>query len=194
MQHFGGMFTEARGWTPILDGGRGEAQRAGEQCHHAQRRIGHPECHLPMPHLRIVERFGEGTYYFSTFGGNPVAARAALAVFDVIDDLDLITHAGAVGVELTRLLEELRGRQPLIRDIRAHGMLVGVELGTTERRSSAEVAVLAANGLRRRGVLVGRTGPRFDVLKIRPPLVFGSEDAATLAEALDATLTELERG
>ncbi|MFN8163196.1 MAG: aminotransferase class III-fold pyridoxal phosphate-dependent enzyme, partial [Solirubrobacterales bacterium] len=104
----------------------------------------------------IVERFGEGTYYFSTFGGNPVAARAALAVFDVIDDLDLITHAGAVGVELTRLLEELRGRQPLIRDIRAHGMLVGVELGTTERRSSAEVAVLAANGLRRRGVLVGR--------------------------------------
>jgi 4-aminobutyrate aminotransferase-like enzyme len=43
--------------------------------------------------------------------------------------------------------------------------------------------------MRERGVLVGRTGPLDNVLKIRPPLVFGEEHIATLVEALDAGLS-----
>jgi 4-aminobutyrate aminotransferase-like enzyme/Ser/Thr protein kinase RdoA (MazF antagonist) len=140
----------------------------------------------------IVERFGEGTYYFSTFGGNPVAARAALAVLDVIDDEELIARVGAVGAELTSELEGLRSRHRSIRAIRSHGTLVGVELGPIGSEDSARVAVRTMNGLRSRGVLLGRTGPRSDVLKIRPPLVFAREHAALLCEALDATLSELE--
>ena len=141
----------------------------------------------------ITARFGAGTYYFSTFGGNPVAARAATAVLEVIEYDGLVEQVGRVGSTLTWLLAELREQHPLIRAVRAHGTLVGVELGATGFAGSAEVATLTANGLRRRGVLVGRTGPRFDVLKIRPPLVFSEEHAAMLADALDATLTELGR-
>lgn len=140
----------------------------------------------------IVTRFGEGTYYFSTFGGNPVAARAALAVLDVIEDEGLIARVGQVGSKLTSLLEELRRRHRSIRAIRSHGTLVGVEMGPIGTADSATVAVRTMNGLRRRGVLIGRTGPRSDVLKIRPPLVFASEHAVLFTEALDATLTELE--
>ncbi|HEY2716275.1 MAG TPA: aminotransferase class III-fold pyridoxal phosphate-dependent enzyme [Solirubrobacterales bacterium] len=140
----------------------------------------------------IVSRFGEGTYYFSTFGGNPVAARAALAVLDVIEDEGLIAQVGRVGAELTQLLGELAGRHPSIREVRSHGTLVGVELGAIGDADSAAVAASTMNGLRRRGVLIGRTGPRSDVLKIRPPLVFASEHAVLFAETLDATLAELE--
>jgi 4-aminobutyrate aminotransferase-like enzyme/Ser/Thr protein kinase RdoA (MazF antagonist) len=140
----------------------------------------------------IVTRFGEGTYYFSTFGGNPVAARAALAVLDVIEDEGLVARVGLVGRKVTQLLEELRRRHRSIRAVRSHGTLVGVEMGPIGTADSAAVAVRTMNGLRRRGVLIGRTGPRSDVLKIRPPLVFTSEHALLFAEALDATLTELE--
>jgi 4-aminobutyrate aminotransferase-like enzyme len=146
-----------------------------------------------LTRAEIVARFAAGTYYFSTFGGNPVAARAALAVLDVIRDEGLVERVGRVGGELTGLLEELRARHPPIRAVRAHGTLVGVELGATEAADSAEVAELSVNEMRRRGVLVGRTGPRFDVLKVRPPLVFASEHAATLAGALDEALSALER-
>ena len=60
------------------------------------------------------------------------------------------------------------------------GLLIGVQLDGPER---TEVVM---NALRNAGVLVGRTGPRNDVLKIRPPLVFGTEEADVLIAALDA--------
>jgi 4-aminobutyrate aminotransferase-like enzyme len=46
--------------------------------------------------------------------------------------------------------------------------------------------------LRRLGVLVGRTGPRNDIVKIRPPLVFDREHAGILLDALDSALTRVE--
>ncbi|MBS1861808.1 MAG: aminotransferase class III-fold pyridoxal phosphate-dependent enzyme [Actinobacteria bacterium] len=142
----------------------------------------------------IVERFGRGTYYFSTFGGNPVAARAALAVLQTIEDEGLVDHVGRVGAKLTGLLGELRGRHPTIRDVRAHGTLVGVQLGATDSVGAATVASLVVEELRRRGVLVGRTGPDYDVLKIRPPLVFDESNAELLADRLDQTLAALPLG
>jgi 4-aminobutyrate aminotransferase-like enzyme len=46
------------------------------------------------------------------------------------------------------------------------------------------------DGLRQRGVLVGRTGPHSNVLKIRPPLVFADEHAVLMADTLAAVLAE----
>jgi 4-aminobutyrate aminotransferase-like enzyme len=114
---------------------------------------------------------------FSTFGGNPVAARAALAVLDVIEDERLVERAERVGA---RLLDRL-GELP-VADVRGSGLLVGVELESGER---AEQIV---DALRERGVLIGRTGRAENVLKIRPPLVFGDEHADLLVSALAAAL------
>jgi 4-aminobutyrate aminotransferase-like enzyme len=128
----------------------------------------------------IVERFPFAGSVFSTFGGNPVAAQAALAVLDVIEDERLIAHANRVGESLLAALRELSSQQ--IVAVRGRGLLVGVQL------TSPELAARVVDGLREVGILIGRTGPRDDVLKLRPPLVFDEGHAAMLVGALRRTL------
>jgi len=66
--------------------------------------------------------------------------------------------------------------------VRGLGLLIGVQLDDAAR------AKKVVNAMRQRGVLIGRTGPRDDVLKIRPPLVFDEGHADVLVEALEASL------
>jgi 4-aminobutyrate aminotransferase-like enzyme/Ser/Thr protein kinase RdoA (MazF antagonist) len=122
----------------------------------------------------IVDRFAAHTRVFSTFGGNPVAACAALAVLGVIDDERLIEHAAHVGARLRAGLDRL--------DVRGKGLLIGVEL------SDAAEADRVVNALRDDGILIGRTGRAGNVLKIRPPLVFQDEHADMLLSALERAL------
>ena len=124
----------------------------------------------------LVERFPFARRVFSTFGGNPVAAQAALAVLDVIEDERLVERAGRIGALLRERIAALGC------ETRGLGLLVGVQL------ESAERAGAVVNALRREGVLVGRTGPRDDVLKIRPPLVFGEEHVDLVVAALERAL------
>jgi 4-aminobutyrate aminotransferase-like enzyme/Ser/Thr protein kinase RdoA (MazF antagonist) len=121
----------------------------------------------------LFERLGTGV--FSTFGGNPVAAQAAIAVLDVIEDERLAERAEQVGGRLRQALAGLG-----IGEVRGSGLLVGVEVET------AEVADALVNQARERGVLIGRTGRRGTVLKIRPPLVFGDEHTELLVAAISA--------
>src|SRR5256884_770915 len=120
----------------------------------------------------ITERLAATTHVFSTFGGNPVAAQAALAVLDVIEDERLVEHAARVGSRLVRSLEELG------LEVRGRGLLVGVEL------ASADLAERVVNQLRDDGILIGRTGRDDTVLKIRPPLVFADEHADLVVSAV----------
>jgi 4-aminobutyrate aminotransferase-like enzyme len=131
----------------------------------------------------IMDRFASTSRLFSTFGGNPVAARAALAVLDVIEDERLIENTARVGSRLLRSLEALRQRHSSIADVRGSGLLIGVELGSDAAPTEAVV-----NRLRDGGILIGRTGRRGNVLKIRPPLVFADEHADALVDALDLAL------
>jgi 4-aminobutyrate aminotransferase-like enzyme/Ser/Thr protein kinase RdoA (MazF antagonist) len=128
----------------------------------------------------ILDRFAFAGTVFSTFGGNPVAAAAALAVLDVIEDERLVERAKSVGTRLLAALREL-GR-PEIVAVRGSGLMIGVEL------AEPELAGRAVERLRGAGILIGRTGRRDTVLKIRPPLVFGDEHADLLVAALDRAL------
>jgi 4-aminobutyrate aminotransferase-like enzyme/Ser/Thr protein kinase RdoA (MazF antagonist) len=128
----------------------------------------------------LVERFPFAGTVFSTFGGNPVAAQAALAVLDVIDDERLVERAKHVGDLLRARIRELG--HPAIRDVRGVGLLIGVELDSPQRARDV------VNRLRAAGVLIGRTGARDDVLKIRPPLVFDESHVELLLQALEASL------
>ena len=130
----------------------------------------------------LFDRLKAETEVFSTFGGNPVAARAALAVLDVIEDERLVEHVARVGEELVGSLRGLG-----IGDVRGRGLLVGVEL------ESPELAEDVVNRMRDAGVLINRTGPSGNVLKIRPPLVFTTEHVELVARALAAALDGSEK-
>jgi 4-aminobutyrate aminotransferase-like enzyme/Ser/Thr protein kinase RdoA (MazF antagonist) len=140
---------------------------------------GYPVAAVITKH-ELVERFSYAGTVFSTFGGNPVAAQAALAVLDVLEDERLVPRAKRVGDLLRERIRALG--HPAIRDVRGIGLLTGVELDSPER------AKAVVNGMRREGVLIGRTGPKDDVLKIRPPLVFDDSHVETLVAALERSL------
>ena len=125
---------------------------------------------------------------FSTFGGNPVACAAALAVLAVVEDEGLAANAARVGSYLRQGLLTLAERHPLIGDVRGEGLLLGVELADEARQPAAGHARKITEAMRERGILLSATGPAGNVLKIRPPLVFEREHADILLQALDEVL------
>jgi 4-aminobutyrate aminotransferase-like enzyme len=142
----------------------------------------------------IAEAFGAtGMEYFNTFGGNPVACAAGLAVLEVMRDEGLQENARVVGERLQAGLRQLQEKYPLIGDVRGRGLFIGAELvrdRLTLEPAAAEAACIA-NRLRERGVLISTDGPQHNVLKIRPPLCFTEKDAAELLGVLERTLGEM---
>ena len=138
----------------------------------------------------ILDAFAGATGLFSTFGGNPPACAAGLAVLDVIEREGLMENAAATGAYLKRSLKELMARHSAIGDVRGHGFIVGVELvkDRASREPDPERTVAVLNRMRELGVLVGREGPFGNVFKIRPPLVFSRSNADTLVAAMDRAL------
>jgi len=138
----------------------------------------------------VLAAVPEETELFSTFGGNPVACAAALAVLAVIDDEGLTQNAAEVGGYLREALLALRRQHPLIGDVRGEGLLLGVELveDPEARTPAAGRARQVTEAMRDRGILLGTTGPAGNVLKIRPPLVFRRDHADLLLDTLGEVL------
>jgi 4-aminobutyrate aminotransferase-like enzyme len=134
----------------------------------------------------IAASFDTGMEFFSTYGSNPVACAAGLAVLDVLRDENLQANARAVGDELLRGLRELQRESPLIGEVRGSGFFIGVELvrDRATLEPADEEAAFIAEVLRNRGILIGTEGPRHNVLKIRPPMCFSGADASELLAAL----------
>ena len=139
----------------------------------------------------IAERFAARRYYFNTFGGNPVSCAVGLTVLDILQRERLRENARVVGAYLRAGVERLRERHEIIGDVRGSGLFTGVELvrDRESRAPATEACAAVLNGMRERGVLIGRTGLHSHVLKIRPPLVFSTGHADLLVEALEDVLT-----
>jgi 4-aminobutyrate aminotransferase-like enzyme/Ser/Thr protein kinase RdoA (MazF antagonist) len=143
-----------------------------------------------MTRSEIVDRFIKETGYFSTFGGNTVACVAALAVLRVIEEESLVEHVRSVGDHLLGRLREVGGRHDSVGEVRAWGLVAGMEIVSREDgcRPDSEEANRVTNRLKDLGILVGTTGPADNVLKIRPPLVVEAEHVDLLTERLDEAL------
>jgi 4-aminobutyrate aminotransferase-like enzyme/Ser/Thr protein kinase RdoA (MazF antagonist) len=131
----------------------------------------------------ILEKFQRDTGFFSTFGGNPVAGAAGLAVLDVLEQEQLVNNAGTTGHYFIKKLRDLAAEYDVIRDVRGCGLLIGVEV--TDRALTKRLV----NGLRDRGVLIGSEGPMGNVLKLRPPMPFRREHVDIVTDALTAVLS-----
>jgi hypothetical protein len=140
----------------------------------------------------IAASFDNGMEFFSTFGGNPVAAAAGLAVLDVLEDEGLLENARRVGAHLIAELRGLQERHPLIGDVRGSGLFLGIEL-VRDRETlepADEEAAYVVERLRERGILTGTDGPHRNVLKLRPPLCFSTDDANLFLATLQEVLAE----
>jgi len=139
----------------------------------------------------IAERFARRYDYFNTFGGNPVSAAVGLAVLDVIEQEDILRNVHETGAVLGAGLRDLMSRHEAVGNVRGKGLFFGVEI--VSDRSTREPAAAAAGRVRERlrqnGVLLGTSGPFNNVIKIRPPLVFGPEHADLLLEQLERALS-----
>jgi 4-aminobutyrate aminotransferase-like enzyme len=140
----------------------------------------------------IADSFSNGMEFFSTFGGNPVACAAGLAVLDVLEEEQLQKHALRVGTNLMSRLRKLQERYALIGDLRGSGLFLGIDfvLDRETREPAPFQASYVVNRLRDCGILTGTDGPHHNVIKLRPPLVFSESDADFFAKALDDVLGE----
>jgi 4-aminobutyrate aminotransferase-like enzyme len=149
---------------------------------------GHPIAAV-VTRAELVDRMAERTTFFSTFGGNPVACAAGLAVLDVIEEEGLVARAATTGEDLRGALRELAERHAAIADVRGRGLMTGVELVDPATGAPAtDLARDVRDELRERGVLIGTTRREKNVLKIRPPLAITADEARLMVERLDAVL------
>ncbi len=119
----------------------------------------------------------------TTFGGNPVAAAAALATLHVVERDGLVQHAAAVGARLREGV--LAAGHPLVAGVRGEGLLLAVLL-------RAPVAPLVAAALLDAGFVVNAVTP--DALRLAPPLILTPEQADSFAAALPAALDRAAAG
>ncbi len=137
----------------------------------------------------LLSAFCEETGYFNTFGGNPVAAAAGLAVLEVIEDEGLVENAAAAGAYLKDGLITLMARFPEIGDVRGAGLFVGLDFNDPATSTpDTALAGLVINGMKQRGILIGAAGLYGNTLKIRPPLCFSRENADFFIDTLTAIL------
>ena len=140
----------------------------------------------------IAASFADGMEFFSTFGGNPVACAAGLAVLDVVRDEALQDRALRVGTYWITELKKLQECHQLIGDVRGSGLFLGIDLvrDRETREPAREEADYVVNRLRDCGILAGTDGPHHNVIKLRPPLIFSETDADLFVATLEAILQE----
>jgi 4-aminobutyrate aminotransferase len=119
----------------------------------------------------LQERWGKSAHG-STYGGNPVACAAGIAVLETIRDEGLVFNAGRRGVELTGGLLRLMAEDERVGDVRGPGLMVGVEM-VTDRASREPDGALATALVARcaeLGLLVLSCGTAHQVVRWIPPI------------------------
>jgi acetylornithine/N-succinyldiaminopimelate aminotransferase len=117
----------------------------------------------------------------STFGGNPVACAAALAVIDTIEQDDLLENVKKVGETLASGIAKID--HPLLSGVRGSGLWLGAVL-------SEDKAPAVNNAARAAGFLVNAVQP--DTIRLAPPLILTSAEAAEFVAALPAILNKAQ--
>ncbi|MDX6281348.1 MAG: acetylornithine/N-succinyldiaminopimelate aminotransferase [Kribbellaceae bacterium] len=117
----------------------------------------------------------------TTFGGNPVAAIAGLAVLTVIERDGLLANVSAIGNHLASSVEALG--HPLIAGVRGRGLLLAIELTAPV---SDQVTALALEA----GFIINNPIP--DALRLAPPYILSKSDADSFIAALPALLDQVE--
>ena len=129
----------------------------------------------------------------SSYGGNPLAAAAALASVETIRQERLWENAGRVGAAMLAELRRMQDRHPFIGDVRGAGLLIGIELvkdRVTREPLDAAVARGVFEGSLRRGLLAMTYTPH---VRLQPALTIDAETALEGLAVLDEVFGDLTR-
>lgn len=116
----------------------------------------------------------------STFGGNPLASAAALAVLETVAADDLMANAEAMGRRIREGLAACLDRQPGVREVRGRGLMLGIELD----RPCGDLVAAA----RQRGLLINVAAER--VIRLLPPLILEPAQADTIVDTVATIVSE----
>lgn len=181
------QLSEERGWLLMLDEIQTGNGRTGKYfaCQHydilpdvltTAKGLGNGvpigACLARGPVAEILQPGGHG----STFGGNPLATRAALAVVDTLTSGDIIARAAALARTMLDGFRERLGEHPAVLDIRGKGMMMGIELD----RACAPLVEQAKQQALLINVTAGST------IRLLPPLTITEEQAHTIVDTVCA--------
>ncbi len=127
----------------------------------------------------------------STFGGNPVACAAGVAVLETIFEDNLLEKAERMGSYLLEKLMTLKEKYPFVRDVRGRGLMVGIELDPITDKSLTGLDFEGkeiANKCIERGLLINCTAGTF--IRFLPPLTVTEEEIEEGVDVLDSVLGE----
>jgi 4-aminobutyrate aminotransferase/(S)-3-amino-2-methylpropionate transaminase len=156
-------------------------------------------CGFPVTGLMSTDEitaafpFAKPSSSSSSYGGNPLAAAAALTTLETILDEELVENSERVGAVLLAELRRLQDKYEFIGDVRGTGLLIGLDL--VKDRASKELLSGAVTeeifrGAFRRGLLLMGYFPR---VRINPPLILTESEARDGAAILDEVFAEVAR-
>lgn len=140
----------------------------------------------------------------STYSGNTLAMAAGLATLAILDDKGLIANAATVGAEIQSRLREAASRYELVSDIRGRGLMIGIEFARprswrlrrrwgplTAARKGLFTQMVVCALFEQHHIVTQTAGDHVDVLKILPPLVTNSEEAAYFVESFCSVMDSI---
>jgi 4-aminobutyrate aminotransferase-like enzyme/Ser/Thr protein kinase RdoA (MazF antagonist) len=151
---------------------------------------GHPMAAV-ITTQEIADAFVTGMEYFNTFGGNPVSCAIGAAVLDVIQQEGLRENALETGNYLQAQLKELAKEFDIIGDVRGMGLFIGAEMVTDRANktpATQQTADICEFLKREKNIILSTEGKFYNILKIKPPIVFDKSDADKFIAGLRAAI------
>ncbi|OGO34089.1 MAG: hypothetical protein A2Z16_02430 [Chloroflexi bacterium RBG_16_54_18] len=157
-------------------------------------------------HDKTFSRLDRCQVHSTTFGQNDMAMAAGLAALRVMDEERLVERAALMGKKLIAGLEELKGRHPMISEVRGKGLMIGIEFtppaatGIRLAWSAAEAAqkglfaqLVVMSLLSDHRILTQVGGPGVNIIKLLPPLIIGDEEVELIIRAFDQVMGDAAR-
>lgn len=130
----------------------------------------------------VAQAFEPGDHG-STFGGNPLACAAGLAVMDVMLNENLVKNSDEMGNYLIEKLSSLASKYTYITEVRGKGLMIGIQLSIDKASAVKEKCF-------EKGYLIGTVGK--NIVRLLPPLIVTKEDIDSLVDTLDGVFAEIK--
>lgn len=127
-----------------------------------------------------------------TYGGNPIACAAALAVIEDIEQDDLLGKAKTIEAVMTKRLEQIAAKDQRIAEVRGKGAMIAIELVDANNHPDGAFTAKLAGALKAKGLIVLTCGTDGNIMRFLPPLTIPIELLESALDIIETTLGEMK--